>query len=208
MSLVFKLFAAIFSYSQLSSHVRRPRKLAINDAGSPPVKVRLLTTADLDRRTKASQVALETKDAIMSDLGGKDQLSTLERLMAENAAFSSTVLRDAHVRWLRGEPVSVAELATLENTFNRTAQALGLVRRSRDVTPSLTEYIDMKANKETSTDDDCDSIPTSPRKATRRAPGRRQGHQAATHPRAGTTGEEEEGDSMTTEIKEIDIHDE
>jgi hypothetical protein len=51
--------------------------------------VRLLTTADLDRRTKASQIALEIRSAIMADLGGEDRLSTLERLMVENAAFSS-----------------------------------------------------------------------------------------------------------------------
>jgi hypothetical protein len=34
---------------------------------------------------------------------------------------------------MQGQPVPVSELATLENTFNRTAQALGLSRRSKDV---------------------------------------------------------------------------
>ena len=123
------------------------------DGGLPAGKVRLLTTADLDRRTKATQVALETRDSIMSDLGGEDQLSTLERLMVENAAFSSTVLRDAHVRWLKGEPAPVTELATLENTFNRTAQALGLARRAKDVTPDLSQYLDGKAGKGADSDE-------------------------------------------------------
>ena len=67
----------------------------------------------------------------MADLGGEERLSTLERIMVENAAMSAAVLRDAHVRWMSGEVMS--ELATLENTFNRTAQALGLSRRSKDV---------------------------------------------------------------------------
>ena len=42
---------------------------------------------NLDRRTKAAQVAVSTKAAIMSDLGGEDRLSTLERLQCENAAM-------------------------------------------------------------------------------------------------------------------------
>ena len=69
----------------------------------------------------------------MADLGGEERLSTLERIMVENAAMSEAVLRDAHVRWMSGEVIPVSELATLENTFNRTAQALGLSRRSKDV---------------------------------------------------------------------------
>src|SRR5262249_33075812 len=73
--------------------------------------------ADLDRRTKAAQVALETKQAIMADLGGEERLSTLEKIMVENAAMSAAVLRDAHVRWMQGQAVPVSELATLENTF-------------------------------------------------------------------------------------------
>jgi hypothetical protein len=106
-------------------------------------KVRLVTMEDLDRRTKAAQIALETKSAIMADLGGEDRLSTLEKIMVENAAMSAAVLRDAHVRWMQGQPVPVSELATLENTFNRTAQALGLTRRAKDVT-TIDAYLEQK----------------------------------------------------------------
>jgi hypothetical protein len=100
--------------------------LASDAAATPPEragKVRLVTMADLDRRTKAAQVATATRAAIMADLGGEERLSTLECIMVENAAMSAAVLRDAHVRWMQGEPVPVSELATLENTFNRTAAA-------------------------------------------------------------------------------------
>ena len=88
-------------------------------------KVRLVSMADLDRRTKAAQTAVATKAAIMSDLGGEDRLSTLERIMVENAAMSAAVLRDAHVRWMQGEPVPVSELATLENTFTEALSRAG-----------------------------------------------------------------------------------
>jgi hypothetical protein len=94
------------------------------------------------KRTRA-QVATATKAAIMADLGGEDRLSSLERIMVENAAMSAAVLRDAHVRWMQGEPVPVSELATLENTFNRTAAALGLSRRAKDAM-TIDSYLDQK----------------------------------------------------------------
>jgi hypothetical protein len=70
-------------------------------------KTRLISMSDLDRRTKAAQVALETREAIISDLGGEDQLSTLERLAAEHAALAAAVTQDAYARWLQGQEVSL-----------------------------------------------------------------------------------------------------
>ena len=81
----------------------------------------------------AARNAVQMRSAIMVDLGGEERLSTLERLQAENAAMGAIVLRDLHVRWLKGEQVSVAEMTALENTFNRTAAALGTARRAKDV---------------------------------------------------------------------------
>ena len=104
-------------------------------------KARLLTLADLDRRTRAAQHAEDTRNAIVADLGGEDRLSTLELLQVENAALDAAVLRDLQVRWLRGEPVEVTQMATIENTFNRTAAAVGTKRRARDVTPSVDAYL-------------------------------------------------------------------
>jgi hypothetical protein len=65
----------------------------------------------------------------MSDLGGEDRLSTLERLQVENAPLGAAVLRDLHVRWLMGEQISVSDMNSVENTFNRTAAALGTSKR-------------------------------------------------------------------------------
>jgi hypothetical protein len=101
-------------------------------------KVRLLTFDALDQRTAGYQYAQDTRDAIFGDLGGADQLSTLERLQVENASLSAAILRDMQVRWLKGENVPVAEMVSVENTFNRTAASLGIQRRSKDITPATT----------------------------------------------------------------------
>ena len=64
----------------------------------------------------------------------------LELIQVENAAVDAAVLRDLQVRWLRGEEVEAAMLATIENIFNRTAAVLGTKRRTKDVVPSIEQY--------------------------------------------------------------------
>ncbi|GEC15266.1 hypothetical protein [Nitrobacter winogradskyi] len=106
----------------------------------PSGKVRLLTLEDLDGRTRAAQQVRETRAAVMEDLGGEDRLSTLERLAADNVALVAAMIADTGARWLQGEQLDPSAIATLQNTFNRTAQILGWQRRARDVTPDLKAY--------------------------------------------------------------------
>ena len=80
-------------------------------------------------------------------MGGDDRLSTLERLQCENAAMASAVLRDMQVRWLQGEEVSVTEMVSVENVFNRTAAALGTKRRPKDVM-GIEAYLTKGATKD------------------------------------------------------------
>ncbi|MCT8974938.1 hypothetical protein MUB46_24050, partial [Microbaculum sp. A6E488] len=47
-------------------------------------KARLLSIEDLDGRTRASRHCQQIRDEILNDLGGADQLSTLERRAAEH----------------------------------------------------------------------------------------------------------------------------
>ena len=60
--------------------------------------------------------------------------------MVENAAMSAAMLRDPHIRWIYGEAIPITEMASLENTFNRPAAALGISRRSKDVL-SIDSYL-------------------------------------------------------------------
>src|SRR5262249_37946018 len=96
----------------------------------------------IDRRTKAAQLALEAKQSIIADRGGADQLSTLERLACEHAALASAVVADSYARWLKGEDIALAELATVQNAFLRVAGSLGFSRRARDVTQSIDSYLE------------------------------------------------------------------
>jgi hypothetical protein len=119
--------------------------LNADEAAKPPERVgkaRLVTLDQIDRRTKAAQLALEAKEAIIADLGGADQLSTLERLACEHAALASAVVADSYTRWLRGEQIALAELATVQNAFLRVAGSLGFSRRAKDLTATIDTYLD------------------------------------------------------------------
>lgn len=104
-------------------------------------KVRLLTLDDLDGRTRAAQIVRETRQEVTADLGGADQLSALERGAIDNVSLLDAMIKDAGARWLTGEPIDASSIATLINSFNRTAAVLGWQRRARDVTPSIEDFI-------------------------------------------------------------------
>ena len=109
-------------------------------AGAAP-KVRLLTLADLDGRTRAAQTVSKTMSAIATDLGGSEHLSTGEHQIIKRAALTGAMLEDMAARWLMGEAVDPALYATLSNAERRLLETVGLKRRARDVTPTLREYL-------------------------------------------------------------------
>ncbi|MBI1650118.1 hypothetical protein [Hyphomicrobium sulfonivorans] len=113
------------------------------------VKIALPTVATLDMRTRAGQLYKNTREAIIADLGGRDQLSRAELELIERCAGLATRLSAADAELLSGKPQSLAagEYATLCNSLARTLTVLGLQRRQKDVTPTLRAYIDAKAHQ-------------------------------------------------------------
>lgn len=108
-------------------------------------KARLLTLADLDKRTRAAQRAFELRDRIVAERGGAERMSVLKLAMIESIAVVSAMIKDAEVRWLRGEPVELSEIGTLLNARRREAQMVGLEIEPKDVTPTLSDYLASRA---------------------------------------------------------------
>ena len=121
------------------------RKSASEAAGKTDGKARLLTLADIDGRTKARKEADATLSAIVSDLGGEEQLSTSRRLLAEHAAVLHSMALDQGARFLAGEPIDVSGYSTLTNALRRLLETIGLDCQPRNVTPDLREYMSRKA---------------------------------------------------------------
>jgi hypothetical protein len=111
---------------------------------------KLLTLEQLDYRTNAAKLAIQVRDSIVADLGGADQLSTLEKLAAEQASMAAAVVNDAYCKWLQGQEISLSEIATCQNAFLRVASSLGFSRRAKDITKDISTYLTEQQEQETS----------------------------------------------------------
>ena len=104
-------------------------------------KARLLSLDELDGRTLVARYVRQTRAEVLADLGGEENLSTLERVLVDSVVMAAAMLRDKGARWMTGEEVDATELCTLQNAFNRSAASLGWRRRSKDITPDLRRYL-------------------------------------------------------------------
>lgn len=116
-----------------------PRREAV--AGGKEPKVKLLSLGDLDQRTRSAQMVSKTIESLFEDLGGEDSLSVAERLIVRRAAIAGAMSEDLAARWLTGEPVDPAIFGTLVNVERRQLETVGIKRRARDITPSLSQYL-------------------------------------------------------------------
>lgn len=104
-------------------------------------KARLRTLDDLDKRTRAHRDTTELRESIAADLGGWDVLSAMQAEVITTASLMGAMIRDRAASYLEGEDVDLASFITLANAQRRHLEALGLVRRARNVTPDLKDYL-------------------------------------------------------------------
>jgi hypothetical protein len=105
------------------------------------LKARLLDLDHLDERSRAFKTATGIKSAVISNLGGPDNVSTLESLLAGHAGLSAALVEHGYTAWLSGQQVSLTELATCQNAFLRICAALGVQRRAKDISKSIESYL-------------------------------------------------------------------
>jgi hypothetical protein len=110
---------------------------------------RLTTLAELDGRTIAAKQAHATINAIESDLGGAENITTAKRQIIESAAVTSAMVADLGSRWLAGEQIDLALFTTLCNSQRRLLESIGFERIAKDLTPSVNAYLAQKNSTET-----------------------------------------------------------
>ena len=86
-------------------------------------------------------------EAITVDLGGADRLTTAQRQLVQRASFLAVQLEDFEVRYSLGESIEVGAYLATVNCQRRVLECIGLERRQRDVSPSLTAYLAEKADE-------------------------------------------------------------
>ena len=108
---------------------------------------RLTTLAELDGRTIAAKQAHATISAIESDLGGAENITAAKRQIIESAAVTSAMVADLGSRWLAGEQIDLALFTTLCNSQRRLLESVGLDFQAKNVTPTLSQYLEAKKNE-------------------------------------------------------------
>ena len=106
-------------------------------ATQPP----LLTRAQLDRRTSAAKAFDKLVADIEADLGGRDQLSTIQLVLIEAFAGAAVTLQHLNTRLALGQEIDLGQYAQTVSAMVRVASRLGLRRRARDLTPTLRDLL-------------------------------------------------------------------
>ena len=101
----------------------------------------LLNRYQLDGRTNAAKAFDAIAEGIAQDLGGQDQLSTVQRHLVEAFAGAAVHVHDLNARLLLGQEVDILAHSQAISTMVRVASRIGVRRVARDVTPSLHEYL-------------------------------------------------------------------
>jgi hypothetical protein len=82
---------------------------------------------------------------IAIDQGGADRCSETRMQLIRRFASGAVLAEELEARLARGEPIDIAEHALLSSTLVRLAQRIGLERRAKNITPSLSEYLTPQA---------------------------------------------------------------
>jgi hypothetical protein len=105
------------------------------------VKPQLLTRRALDKRSNAFKLFNRLAADIEADLGGRDQLSTIELTLIEAYVGAAVTLQHLNTQLALGQPIDLSQHAQAVSAMVRVASRLGLQRRTKDVGPSLGEIL-------------------------------------------------------------------
>jgi hypothetical protein len=105
----------------------------------------MTTNRHLDGRTSAGRQFNHIVRNVTSDLGGSDQLTEIEKHLIISFAGAAILQGHQVAKLLAGEPIDVDEYSGITTSMIRSATRLGTQRRERNVTPTLSEYLEAKA---------------------------------------------------------------
>jgi hypothetical protein len=118
-------------------------QMKIGNTAAPALKARgktrLLTRSQLDGRTSAAKLFDRLVVDIENDLGGHDQLSTIEHALIEGFAGAALTLHHLNTKLALGEPIDLSQHAQAVSAMVRVASRLGISRRAKDIDGSLYE---------------------------------------------------------------------
>jgi hypothetical protein len=105
--------------------------------------LQLPSLKELDQRTNAAREFSRLVSAIEQDCGGRSELSNVELSLIQAFAGASVALQALNIRLIRdGEQgIDLGLLALLGGALCRIGSRIGLQRRQRDVSPTLSDLL-------------------------------------------------------------------
>jgi hypothetical protein len=112
---------------------------------SIPTKYRPDFIERVDRRTVLGKALHERYNAVISDLGGEEALSTIKRSHVRRLVTLESMIEGIECRALAGEEVDAGSWTQLLNSWLGVAARLGIERKPRNVR-SLRDVMEGRAN--------------------------------------------------------------
>lgn len=101
----------------------------------------------LDGRSATARRFRDLVNAFVADMGGLDHCSEIKLGLVRRLAATTVQAEMLEARMVNGEAIDISQLCTLASTTVRLSQRLGLERKQRDVTPSLSDLIRADQNR-------------------------------------------------------------
>ena len=99
-------------------------------------------------------------DLLQSDAGGIDSLSEATKSLIRRAATIQTICERFEAAFAESETGGTSlqwgEYQRLSNTLRRLLEAIGLERKSKDITPSLDQYLQNKHRERVTLENDAE----------------------------------------------------
>jgi|SRR5580765_2046342 len=87
----------------------------------------------LDMRTVLGRAVADRYHAVLSDLGGEDNLTTVKRSLARRFTWFEVMLEGMECRMASGQQIDIGSWTQLTNSWLGIARMLGLERRQKPV---------------------------------------------------------------------------
>jgi hypothetical protein len=107
-------------------------------------KLRLLTRKNIDGRGRAVQIFDAVAHGIAQDLGGEEHLTTVQKHLVEAFAGCALHITDLNARLMLGEEIDLLAHTGAINALVKLASRIGTDRVARNVTPSLSQYLQQR----------------------------------------------------------------
>jgi hypothetical protein len=102
----------------------------------------------VDGRSPAARRFRDILANLASDQGGIERISEARLQLIRRFSAAAVLAEGLEARLLNGEAIEVSEHARLSSTLVRLVERIGIDRHSKDITPSLTDYLQKRGTAE------------------------------------------------------------